>query len=183
MATEHLIEVGCRRIAHIGGMQISTAADRLTGYKRALKEHKLPMIAEYIVSAKRMDESADAAGYYAAMQLLSLKPRPDGVFCYNDPVAIGAIRAMRENGIRIPDDIAVIGSGNLHLDSELRVPLSTVDQQCNRIGQCVASLATELINDGMQKEAKVILLTPKLVVRDSTRRRFLASVAELVPRA
>jgi DNA-binding LacI/PurR family transcriptional regulator len=69
------------------------------------------------------------------MQLLALKARPDGIFCYNDPVAIGAMRAILENGMRIPEDVALIGSGNLHLDTALRVPLSTVDQQCQRIGQ------------------------------------------------
>ena len=102
---------------------------------------------------------ADSAGYYAAMQLLALKTRPDAIFCYNDPVAIGAMRAILENGMRIPENIALIGSGNLHLDSALRVPLSSVDQQCQRIGECAASLAIDLISEGKQKQQpKAILL-------------------------
>ena len=172
LATEHLIEAGCRRIAHIGGVQISTASGRLEGYKRALKKHQFAVDPEYIVTAKRMDESADSAGYYAAMQLLALKTHPDAIFCYNDPVAIGAMRAILENGMRIPENIALIGSGNLHLDSALRVPLSTVDQQCQRIGECAASLAIDLIGEGKQKQQpKAILLVPKVVVRESSRLR------------
>jgi LacI family transcriptional regulator, galactose operon repressor len=171
LATEHLIEAGCRRIAHIGGVQISTASGRLEGYKRALKKHQFAVDPEYIVTAKRMDESADSAGYYAAMQLLALKTCPDGIFCYNDPVAIGAMRAILENGMRIPENIALIGSGNLHLDTALRVPLSTVDQQCQRIGECAASLAVDLIGEGKQKQPKAILLVPKVVVRESSRLR------------
>jgi len=170
LATEHLIEMGCRRIAHIGGVQISTASGRLEGYKRALHKHQLWIGDEYIVAAKRMDDSADSAGYYAAMQLLSREPRPDGIFCYNDPGAIGAMRAILENGLRIPEDVALIGSGNLHLDTALRVPLSTIDQQNQRIGQCAANLAIDLIGEEKQKQPSSILLSPKLLVRESSRK-------------
>jgi len=179
LATEHLIEMGCRQIAHIGGVQISTASGRLEGYRRALHKHQLWMGDEYIVGAKRMDESADSAGYYAAMQLLSRDPRPDGIFCYNDPVAIGAMRAILENGLQIPEDIALIGSGNLHLDTALRVPLSTIDQQSERIGQCAANLAMDLIGDGKQKQASSILLTPRLLVRESSRKPKAKAVYQL----
>jgi LacI family transcriptional regulator len=105
------------------------------------------------------------------MQLLALKARPDGIFCYNDPVAIGAMRAILENGMRIPEEVALIGSGNLHLDTALRVPLSTVDQQCQRIGQCAASLAIDLIGEEKQKQHKAILLVPKVIVRESSQLR------------
>lgn len=168
IATEHLIEMGCRRIAHIGGVQISTAKGRLEGYKRALKKYQLPVDPEYVVVAKRMDESADSAGYYAAMQLLGQNPRPDAIFCYNDPVAIGAMRAILENGMEIPRDVALIGSGNLHLDTALRVPLSTVDQQSDRIGQCAASLVMDLVGEEKLKQPKSILLVPKVIVRESS---------------
>jgi LacI family transcriptional regulator len=80
------------------------------------------------------------------------------------------MRAILENGKRIPDDIALIGSGNLHLDAALRVPLTTIDQQSERIGQCAASLAIDLIGDDKQKQPTSILLTPKLLVRESSRR-------------
>src|SRR5579883_1295095 len=170
IATEHLIEVGCTRIAHIGGLQISTASGRLEGYKHAIKKHHLPIDPDHIVIANRMDESADSAGYYAARQLLGLKIPPDAIFCYNDPVAIGAMRAILENGMRIPEDVALIGSGNLHLDTALRVPLSTVDQQSDRIGECTANLVMDLIREERPKQPKKILLMPRVVGRDSSNR-------------
>jgi len=170
LATEHLIRAGCRRIAHIRGTRISTALGRLEGYKAALKEHGLAVNAEYIVTAAKLDESADLAGYEAALKLLALDPKPDGIFCFNDPVAIGAMRALLEQGIRIPQDIALIGSGNLHFDNLLRVPLSTVDQCSEMIGQRAAELAIQLIKNKSASEPKAIFLAPKVVERDSTRR-------------
>src|SRR5438034_11665580 len=68
-------------------------------------------------------------------RLLSLDPRPDGVFCFNDPLAMGAMNFTLNQGLRIPEDIALIGCGNLHYDDSLRVPLSSIDQHSERIGQ------------------------------------------------
>src|SRR5262249_12273724 len=116
IATEHLIQIGCRTIAHISGTRISTAVGRLAGYKRALKEYGLPFTPDHIVTVEKQDESADVAGYRATMKLLALPERPDGIFCFNDPIAIGAMNAILGKGLRIPEDIALIGSGNLHFD-------------------------------------------------------------------
>ena len=68
---------------------------------------------------------------------------PDGVFCYNDPVAAGAIKAALELGMRVPEDIAIIGAGNVHYSDLLRVPLSTVDQSSSTIGEKAAELLAE----------------------------------------
>ena len=170
IATEHLIQIGCRTIAHISGTRISTALGRLAGYKRAIKEYDLAVSPDHIVAVEKQDESADVAGYRAAMKLLSLPKRPDGIFCFNDPVAIGAMNAILTKGLRIPEDIALIGSGNLHFDDVLRVPLSTVDQCSEMIGQRAALLAISLIETKASAAPKTIFLTPKVVARESTKR-------------
>ncbi len=170
IATEHLIQIGCRNIAHICGTRISTALGRLAGYKRALKEYDIAVDPDFVVAVEKQDESADVAGYRAAMKLLSLPNRPDGIFCFNDPVAIGAMNAVLTKGLRIPEDVALIGSANLHFDDVLRVPLSTVDQCSEMIGQRAALLAINLIETKSSVSPRTVFLPPKVVVRESTRR-------------
>ena len=179
IATEHLIQVGCRTVAHISGTRISTAIGRLTGYKRAIKEYGLSSSPDHIVTVEKQDESGDVAGYRAAMKLLSLPERPDGIFCFNDPIAIGAMNAILAKGLRIPEDIALIGSGNLHFDDALRIPLSTVDQCSEMIGQRAALLAMNLIEAKSLTSPKTIFLTPKVVVRESTKRPSADSISTI----
>ena len=171
IATEHLIQAGCHNVAHIAGTRVSTATGRLEGYKRALTEYGREFNPDYVVTVERQDESADVAGHRAATKLLSLKPRPDGIFCFNDPVAIGAMHAILSQGLNIPQDVALIGSGNLYIDNVIRVPLSSVDQCSEMIGQRAALLAISLIDKNTNPQPKTIFLTPKLVVRDSTKRK------------
>jgi LacI family transcriptional regulator len=171
IATEHLIEMGCRRIAHIGGPAISTAVGRLRGYRQALERHGLPVDPAYIISRDHADEASDTTGYEAMMELLGKKRAPDGVFCYNDPTAMGAMLAAIEKGIHIPRQLAMIGSGNVRYAKFLRVPLSTIDQQSAEIGERAATLALKLIESKTQPKPSTILLTPRLVVRESSSRR------------
>jgi LacI family transcriptional regulator len=167
LATEHLIEQGCRRIAHIRGPAVATGVGRLRGYRRALAKRGLSAAPEYVVSGQHRDTS----GYEAMRQLLALDPRPDGVFCYNDPVAAGAIKAALEAGMDVPKDIAIIGAGNVHYSDLLRVPLSTVDQSSSMIGEKAAELLAQLIEAKSPAPPKHILITPQLVVRESSRRK------------
>ena len=112
----------------------------------------------------------DARGYDAMRQLLGRNPRPDGVFCYNDPVAAGAIRAILQAGLSVPQDIAIVGAGNVHYSDLLKVPLSTVDQSSTEIGDSAASLLMECIDAKAEIPARSIQITPRLVVRESSRR-------------
>jgi LacI family transcriptional regulator len=173
LATEHLISVGCRRIAHVRGSEISTALGRLTGYRQALARHGLEAPAEYVQTVGTSDDSADTSGYNAMQRLLDLEPRPDGVFCFNDPTAMGAMKAILDRGLRIPQDIAVIGCGNVRTDEFLRVPLSSVDQDSANIGQQAAILALSLVQSkGERPRPKTILLPARVVARESTRRQL-----------
>lgn len=170
LATEHLVEIGCRRIAHIGAPCVSPALGRLDGYCRVLARNDLQIPGEYVVVRPHGDDDGEATGYEAMRKLLRLRPIPDGVFCHNDPRAVGAMKAILEAGLRIPNDIAIIGCGNLRYADSLRVPLSTIDQNSESIGQRAATLAVHLLESKTPPRPKTILLESKLVVRDSTRR-------------
>ena len=124
LATEHLIEQGCRRIAHLRGPATPNAAGRLKGYRAALARHNRITTEDYTVEGGR----DDTTGYIGMQRLLRLPEPPDGVFCYNDPSAAGAIKAVLEAGLSVPRDVAIVGAGNVHYSDLLRVPLSTVDQ-------------------------------------------------------
>lgn len=167
LATTHLIEQGCRRIAHIRGPAIPTSVGRLKGYRRALTRHRLDAGPEYVVSG----QYNDSVGHEAMRQLLRLAQPPDGVFCYNDPVAAGAIKAVLESGLRVPQDVAIIGAGNVHYSDLLRVPLSTVDQGSSVIGQTAAELLIRCMESKKPLPPERILIPPQLVVRESSLRR------------
>ncbi|HUP02984.1 MAG TPA: LacI family DNA-binding transcriptional regulator [Bryobacteraceae bacterium] len=171
LATQHLIDVGCRRIAHIRGPEISPALGRMEGYRRALARNRRVTPPSYVVTARSSDDAGDNRGYDAMQQLLELKPLPDGVFCYNDPIAFGALRATLERGLRVPEDIAVVGCGNVLNAAFLRVPLTSIDQDSVGIGERAAELALGIIEAKKPSaKPKSILLHPTLVARDSTRR-------------
>lgn len=170
-ATTHLIEAGCKTIAHIAGPKVSTALNRQAGYTQTLAKHGLSLPAHYIVAGRHMDDSGDAAGYDGMKQLLQCSPRPDGVFCANDPIAMGAMRAILEAGLKIPQDIAVVGCGNLHYDDFLLVPLTSIDQDSSGLGASAAELALGIIKNRTPASPKTILLRSKLVVRASSQRK------------
>ena len=170
LATRHLIDIGCKRIAHIRGPETSPGIRRLEGYKQALAQSKLRVPESYIIMEHRGDVESKQRGADAMRRLLSLTPRPDGVFCFNDPLAMGAINHTLDAGVRIPEDVALIGCGNLHYDDSLRVPLSSIDQQSRKIGQEAARIALAILNSKTPPKAETVVLKPELVVRRSTQR-------------
>jgi LacI family transcriptional regulator len=170
IATTHLIQNGCKRIAHIGGRYVSTAVDRLQGYRQALMHAGMPINAEYSVCRSHVDDAADVTGYHSMKELLRLSPAPDGVFCYNDPMAMGAMKAILEAGLRIPQDVAIVGAGNVRYASELRVPLSSVDQESQLLGERAAGLALNLVQAKTAPAVEEIVCQPRLVVRESSLR-------------
>jgi LacI family transcriptional regulator len=101
-------------------------------------------------------------------QLLVLDPRPDAVFCNNDLIAVGALRAILEQGLRVPDDIALIGVSNLSHMELLRVPLSSIDQSTGLIGDRAANILLRRIESGPGYRPRRILIPPRLFVRDSS---------------
>lgn len=167
MATGHLIELGRKRIAHIGGRNSSPSIDRLRGYRDTLYGAGLVQPEGYFVSSEKVEETGDRVGYLLMQQLLQLEPRPDAVFCYNDLTALGAIDAVLKAGLRVPEDIAVVGCGNLRYANYLRVPLTSIDHGTQELGRAAGQLALELAANSEQ-EPKTMLLPPALVQRAST---------------
>jgi LacI family transcriptional regulator len=166
LATEHLIAKGCCRIGHLRGPEVRIAAERLEGYRRALAKGGFRPHSGYIVCGGHGDNS----GYQGMRQLLEVRPLPDGVFCYNDPVAIGAMKAILEAGLKLPQDIAVVGAGNVRYSDVLSVPLTTIDQGTCRIGVLAAELLIARIGSKRSMRPQKILIPPRLVERESTRR-------------
>jgi LacI family transcriptional regulator len=172
IATRHLIDQGCRRVAHIRGPETSTARGRLEGYRRALAARRLAPLPGHVVPIGISgDDRGEPGGYEAAKKLLSAKKRPDGIFCFNDPIALGAMRAILDAGLRIPEDIAVVGCGNVLYSDFLRVPLTSVDQDSSAIGRLAADMALALVAAKTPPRSKTQLIDPKLVVRASSLRK------------
>lgn len=171
IATQHLIDIGCKRIAHIRGPETSPGVRRLEGYKRALAQDGRRYIEEYIIAEPKADVESRQRGRDAMRELLKLKQKPDAIFCFNDPLAMGAMNYALDQGLRIPDDIAIIGCGNLHYDDSLRVPLSSVDQHSRRIGEEAARLTLRILNSKIPPKPETVVLQPELIVRGSTLRR------------
>ena len=170
LATQHLIDIGCKRIAHIGGPETSPAIHRKEGYKLALVRRGLKVVESYVVTGGKGDVETNKHGSEAMRQILSLKPRPDGVFCFNDPLAMGAMNYVLDQGLRIPEDIALIGCGNLHYDDSLRVSLSSIDQHSRRIGEEAARITLAILNSKVPLKPETVVLKPELIVRRSTQR-------------
>jgi LacI family transcriptional regulator len=101
-------------------------------------------------------------------RLLQVRPRPDAVFCYNDPAAIGAMNAILAAGLRIPEDIAIIGCGNIRYAESFRVPLSSVDIPRKSLGEYAGEIALQMTGKKKPVKTRKMLVSPKLVIRESS---------------
>jgi LacI family transcriptional regulator len=165
-ATQHLIGQGCRRVGIIAGQaQITTGATRLAGYRAALR-----------AAGRDGDQTLTAygnfrtdGGYAAARQLLQLPQPPDGLLISNDLMTIGALQAIAEAGLSIPDDIAVVGFDNASWATAFRPPLTVVTQPTYEIGEVATDLLLRRVN-GEQFPPRHVVLRAKLVERGSSLR-------------
>jgi LacI family transcriptional regulator len=179
LAAEHLLGIGCKRIAHIRGPENSVGRRRLKGFIDTLKKHGVEMAADHIVQVPHGDVDGRSYGADALRRLKLLQRLPDGVFCYNDVIAVGVIKEALSQGIEVPKKLAVIGCGNLHYDTEIRVPLSSIDQRSDEIGRRTASLILDILAEEAPGKCRQIILQPKLVARDSTARKAVRRAAKL----
>jgi LacI family transcriptional regulator, galactose operon repressor len=164
LATTHLIEQGRTAIAHILGPPIVHAKRRADGYRAVLKEQRVRSRAEWIVRGGFME----ADGYRAMKKLLSAKPRVDAVFAANDPAAIGAMKAIWEARLRVPEDIAIVGAGDIALGDLLKVPLSTVSWSRDQQGKEAARLLVDRIGPNPSAAFQSVVIPPRLIVRRSS---------------
>ena len=166
-ATNHLIEVGCKNIVHMyGPMHIDIHEARFEGYKKALKKHAIPLRDELVVAADNFQ-----MGQTAIDQLLANKTAFDGLFAVNDMTAVGAMKAMKRAGIRIPEDVAVVGFGDDSALSEMVDPaLSSVYQPGFDMGRKAAQLLMQIIDDKNGTDPQKIQLKTELHIRESSTR-------------
>lgn len=166
-AVNHLIETGRTRIAAIGSQPLeeyATPLQRSAGYEAALAAADLDMRPEYVTTAAHYSRTE---GYAAAKALLALDPRPDAIFCFSDLLAIGAMRAVFDAGLRVPDDVAVVGVDNVEEGRFSRPSLSTISLDTPFIARESVRQIIERIEDP-ELPATEIVAPHNLVVREST---------------
>ncbi len=162
-AANHLIGLGHRRIAYLGDQfGYQSDAERLTGYQQALSEAGLPFTPELVVRGDGKPEEA----MRAMDELLRLSDPPTAVCCYNDMSALGAMRSIRLHGMRVPEDISVVGFDDLFLSSYTQPLLTTVRQPMRQMGLLAMESLFRLMS-GEDSEIR-ITVNPELIVREST---------------
>lgn len=162
----HLIENGYRRIgAVLGTPDASTGAERYQGYVEALTAHELPSLPELVRSGPPRSQN----GYELTLALLAQTPPPDAIFTGNNLLTIGALRAIYERGLRIPDDIAVAGFDEMDWMFLVKPALTVVMQPTYEMGQRAAELLLERIADP-ERPPQAVVLQPTIKVRESSRR-------------
>ena len=166
LATAHLIAQGRRAIGHITGTSVVHARRRADGYRAALKAAGIRMKTDWIVRGG----FKEADGYRGMKKLLALKPGVDAVFAANDPSAIGAMKAIWDARLRVPQDIAVVGAGDIALGDLLRVPLTTVSWSREDQGKAAAELLLQRIGDdgATPLRSRRVVIPPHLVIRRSS---------------
>jgi DNA-binding LacI/PurR family transcriptional regulator len=164
VAVNHLVQRGYKRIAHFGGpKELGICIRRLNGYVEALKQNGLPLPNGFIRYGGLHEED----GYKSMDCMLKENIIPDAIFAVNDPVAIGAFQRIKEAGLKIPNDIAIVGFSNNKITALVDPPLTTVDQPSFEMGRKSAEILLDLIADGTI-EPKTLTLDTELIIRGST---------------
>jgi LacI family transcriptional regulator len=161
--TRHLLARGHRRIAMIAGPSRNyDAAERLRGYRTALTESGIALDDSLVAQG----DFSETSGHQVVRQLLALERRPTAIFAANDSMAIGALSALRENGLRVPDDIAVAGFDDIPLARYMNPPLSTVHVDISELGERAAALLLQSLQESNRPREQLQLSTT-LVLRAS----------------
>jgi len=166
-ATSYLIGLGHTRIALIRGCERNREAlERLYGYRAALRDAGLPEQRHLEWDGDFTEES----GFAAAQHIVSMKPRPTAIFASNDTMAIGAIGALHELGVRIPEDISICGFDDIPIAQHLRPALTSVHVPIYDLGQMAVKNIVERIQKGRSGKPLNLVIAPTLSVRSSCRR-------------
>jgi DNA-binding LacI/PurR family transcriptional regulator len=162
-ATRHLIALGHRRIAYLGDCQgYQSDAERHAGYRRALKERRLPFDPNLVVHGDGKPEGAEIA----ISELFALPEPPTAIFCYNDMTALGAMLWIRNRGLRIPEDISIVGFDDLYISQYLDPPLTTVRQPMRQMGRMAMETLLQIFAGA--ESGHDIRVPGELIVRKST---------------
>ncbi|MBZ0309957.1 MAG: LacI family transcriptional regulator [Anaerolineae bacterium] len=162
-ATQYLIELGHRRIGFVAGLpQLNSATERLAGYQMALSDYGIPLNHHYIAQGNFIFID----GYNATHELLALPEHPTAIFAANDISALGAMEAIRERNLRIPEDISLVGFDDIPQAALAYPKLTTIRQPLHQMGSEAVKLLLEHL-EHPSSEMRRILLDTELVIRDS----------------
>ncbi|MDP4257377.1 MAG: LacI family DNA-binding transcriptional regulator [Bacteroidota bacterium] len=166
VATQHLIQQGCKRIVHVtASLNRNVYSQRYEGYRKALAEHKLEFSDDLLI----IDDHSERAAMDAAMKILQMNPRPDGVFVTSDFVAAFCMRTLRQHGISIPDTIAFVGFNNDPICKLIEPTLTTIDYPGKDIGEIAArNLISHLKGLSNINRTNNITVRSDLIVRESS---------------
>ncbi len=168
LAVAHLLDRGARRIAYVSGpLSIRQCQDRLEGARRAVRNAGLDPAATLTELALPVMNAK--SGQQAAEKLLSPGPLPDAVFCANDLLALGLLRGLLQAGVRVPDDVALIGYDDIDFAAASTVSLSSIHQPTYRLGRIATELLLDECDNPEGHAHQQIMFQPELVVRESTR--------------
>lgn len=163
LATQHLIDCGYTRIACIAGPQDKTPARmRLEGYRNAMTKSGLEILPGYVVNG----DFEFQGGYNGMVELLALETPPEAVFTSNDAMAVGVYHALYQAGMRVPQQMAVMGYDDIELARYLTPPLSTIHQPKDALGELAIDTLIHRLSDPDASQ-QTLVLTPELVVRGS----------------
>lgn len=167
-ATLHLIEQGCRRIAHVGGsMNRNVYADRLKGQVMALKDKGIEHDPDLVIS----NNLSDQEGAEAALQLIKLDKRPDGIFAANDTSAVAIVRELKQAGFNVPNDIAVVGFNNDPISKVIEPNLTTINYPGTEMGEVAATTLINKLKDVPPPNLNTVVLHHELIIRASSLRK------------
>ncbi|HEY0829349.1 MAG TPA: LacI family DNA-binding transcriptional regulator [Bacilli bacterium] len=163
MATAHLLKLGRRKIVHFSGpLDHQTGQDRLEGYKRALQDHSVLFNPTLIIEKDFSMEE----GYKGAAELIDSGRSFDALFAGNDLMALGALKLFQEKGIKVPEDVSLVGFDDIDMANMFHPTLTTVHQPMKQIGIIAAEKLLAVLN-GQPDENKKAILTTELVIRES----------------
>ncbi|HEU5291125.1 MAG TPA: substrate-binding domain-containing protein, partial [Cyclobacteriaceae bacterium] len=166
-ATMHLIEQGCKRIVHVdGNVNRNVYADRLDGYKQALHDSGIGFDPTLVIDNKLTDLTSSEA----AQVILNMKKLPDGIFTANDTSAVACIRELKAAGLKVPEDIAVVGFNNDPISKVIEPNLTTIDYPGQEMGEIAATTLINKLKKQPTGNLNTIVLRHKLIVRESSLR-------------
>lgn len=173
VATKHLIEQGCKRIVHVtSSLKRNVYSQRFKGFKEALADHKIRFDQSMLI----VDDLSERAGIDAAMKMLKMNPLPDGAFITNDFVASVCMRTLKEHGISIPNDIAIVGFNNDAIGKLIEPTLTTIDYPGEDIGEIAArNLINHLQGISNIHQTNTITARSELIIRKSSLKKMSIS--------
>lgn len=163
-----MIETGHKRICIIvGDRDLILYRERFEGYRHALESAGLPVYPEMILDVSGRDDN----GYNAVKNLLEKGIIPDAIFAASDPRAIGAIRAVKDCGLNVPDDISIVGFDDLDISSYIDPPLTTVSQPLYEMGTQAARRLIAMVNGSKDEKPQIKIMKTRLIKRKSVKQR------------